>query len=165
MCVQLCISVNLHLHATSGMCLEGCNLYTEHSTAQLAICAVNQDTGDHLVDPTCCVLCRVMLRAVMGAVGIRAASDCLHQQRASGGMSKCELKSYPTVLCLTDTPRWKVGQMPGHAAKSCSRAVTGPVAKHVISVCALCTGHRSPLECHLDATCACRVLDCRSLAQ
>ena len=58
------------------MCLEGCNLYAEQFTAQLAICAVNGGTGDYqLVDPTCCVLCRIMLTAVMAALGIRAASD------------------------------------------------------------------------------------------
>ncbi len=84
MCMRLCISVKSHLHATTGMCLEGRNLYTKQFTAQLAICAVTRDTGDyHLVDPTCCVLCRVMLTAVMGAVGIRAASDFLLQQRTA----------------------------------------------------------------------------------
>lgn len=58
------------------MRLAGCNLCTKVFTAQLAICAVNRDTGGyHLVDLTFCVLCRVMLTAVMGAVGIRAASD------------------------------------------------------------------------------------------
>ena len=67
----------------SYMCLEGCNLYTEHFTAQLAICVVNRDTGDrHFCDSTCYVSCRVML-TVMSAVGIRAASDALLQQRTA----------------------------------------------------------------------------------